>query len=238
MDADDDAPPGVPEWVVTYGDMMSLLLTFFIMLVSMSEIKEKSKYREVLASLHDRLGYAQSAPGAPDDQPSGNAAEAPRADAGTPEVTDPGAGGSPRPTSPGPRPLLTREPPGRPVSAGAPIPFEPGGDEPAAGADRVLDALAAAIAGKPQTVELRGFAAPSDLAGANPDGLAYRRTRVVLDELARRGVRTGRFRLRTGGLSADPLKEATPAIRRAPPPADRVEVWALDRLAADPRAGS
>ena len=36
----DDDVPGVPEWVVTYGDMMSLLLTFFIMLVSMSELKE------------------------------------------------------------------------------------------------------------------------------------------------------------------------------------------------------
>ncbi|MBL4886213.1 MAG: flagellar motor protein MotB, partial [Planctomycetaceae bacterium] len=35
---DDDEPPGVPEWVVTYGDMMSLLLTFFIMLVSLSEV--------------------------------------------------------------------------------------------------------------------------------------------------------------------------------------------------------
>ena len=37
----EDEAPGVPEWVVTYGDMMSLLLTFFIMLVSMSELKEE-----------------------------------------------------------------------------------------------------------------------------------------------------------------------------------------------------
>ena len=37
---EEDSVPGVPEWVVTYGDMMSLLLTFFIMLVSMSQLKE------------------------------------------------------------------------------------------------------------------------------------------------------------------------------------------------------
>ena len=37
---------GIPEWVVTFGDMMSLLLTFFIMLVSLSEIKEEEKYQE------------------------------------------------------------------------------------------------------------------------------------------------------------------------------------------------
>jgi len=31
-------PPGAPEWVLTYGDMMSLLLTFFIMLFAMSTL--------------------------------------------------------------------------------------------------------------------------------------------------------------------------------------------------------
>ena len=63
---DDDEVPGVPEWVVTYGDMMSLLLTFFIMLVSMSEIVSEQKFRAVLDSLHQRLGYRfapQSPPG-------------------------------------------------------------------------------------------------------------------------------------------------------------------------------
>src|SRR5690606_21337153 len=54
---DDDAPPGVAEWVVTYGDMMSLLLTFFIMLVSMSEVKEDEKYRAVMEALQHYLGY-------------------------------------------------------------------------------------------------------------------------------------------------------------------------------------
>jgi chemotaxis protein MotB len=39
----DDEPDeiSIPEWVVTFGDMMSLLLTFFILLVSISEIKEE-----------------------------------------------------------------------------------------------------------------------------------------------------------------------------------------------------
>jgi len=42
MQEPEDDGAGVPEWVVTYGDMMSLLLTFFIMLVSMSELKSES----------------------------------------------------------------------------------------------------------------------------------------------------------------------------------------------------
>ena len=53
---EEDPPPGVPEWVVTYGDMMSLLLTFFIMLVSMSEQKQDGKVRAMLDSLELRFG--------------------------------------------------------------------------------------------------------------------------------------------------------------------------------------
>ena len=42
---EEDPPMGIPEWVVTFGDMMSLLLTFFIMLVSMSEMKQEEKFQ-------------------------------------------------------------------------------------------------------------------------------------------------------------------------------------------------
>lgn len=53
---EDDPPPGVPEWVVTYGDMMSLLLTFFIMLVSMAEMKQDGKLRAALDSMVEQFG--------------------------------------------------------------------------------------------------------------------------------------------------------------------------------------
>lgn len=35
----------VPEWIVTYGDMMSLLLCFFILLAALSEIKNEDVWR-------------------------------------------------------------------------------------------------------------------------------------------------------------------------------------------------
>ena len=57
MAIEEEPSPGVPEWVVTFGDMMSLLLTFFIMLISMSEIKEDEKFQGVADSLHQQFGY-------------------------------------------------------------------------------------------------------------------------------------------------------------------------------------
>lgn len=55
-EVEEDAPPGVPEWVVTYGDMMSLLLTFFIMLVSLSEMKQDADIRAMLDSVRESFG--------------------------------------------------------------------------------------------------------------------------------------------------------------------------------------
>jgi len=65
MEIEEDAPPGVPEWVVTYGDMMSLLLTFFIMLVSMSELKDDGKNRAALDSVKEVFGPTSGTAGAP-----------------------------------------------------------------------------------------------------------------------------------------------------------------------------
>ena len=59
--ADDDATGGAPSWMVTYGDMMSLLLTFFVLLVSFSTIQE-AKFYEAIQSLQGALGVLKSPP--------------------------------------------------------------------------------------------------------------------------------------------------------------------------------
>ncbi|MBX3180763.1 MAG: flagellar motor protein MotB [Candidatus Hydrogenedentes bacterium] len=43
-------PPGAPAWMATFADMMSLLLTFFVLLLSFSTISE-DKFKEALMSL-------------------------------------------------------------------------------------------------------------------------------------------------------------------------------------------
>ena len=53
-----ECPAGVPEWVVTYGDMMSLLLTFFILLAAFSELKEDKEYQKVVTAVKEAFGYS------------------------------------------------------------------------------------------------------------------------------------------------------------------------------------
>jgi chemotaxis protein MotB len=48
--------PGVPEWVLTYGDLMSLLLCFFILLAAFSELKQPREYQRVLEAIKEALG--------------------------------------------------------------------------------------------------------------------------------------------------------------------------------------
>lgn len=64
-------PEGVPGWIVTYGDMMSLLLCFFILLAAFSELKRDEEYTVVAHSVMMAFGFTQGSGGAiPTDQPS------------------------------------------------------------------------------------------------------------------------------------------------------------------------
>ena len=52
---------GAPGWVVTFGDMMSLLLTFFILLLSFSRL-EKSRFQAARSSLQKAFGVQNVTP--------------------------------------------------------------------------------------------------------------------------------------------------------------------------------
>lgn len=53
--ADDDDEPSAPFWMTTFSDMATLLLTFFVMIVSMSEVEVK-KFKEALSYFQGRTG--------------------------------------------------------------------------------------------------------------------------------------------------------------------------------------
>ena len=52
---------GAPAWVVTFGDLMSLLLCFFVLLLSFSEMDRK-KYKIVSGSLANAFGIQRETP--------------------------------------------------------------------------------------------------------------------------------------------------------------------------------
>ena len=49
---------GAPAWVVTFGDLMSLLLTFFVLLLSFSKVEENQTYEMVKGSMQNAFGLA------------------------------------------------------------------------------------------------------------------------------------------------------------------------------------
>jgi len=50
---------GAPGWMTTYGDLMSLLLAFFILIVSFSSVQE-SEFKKAMGSLQRALGLLKS----------------------------------------------------------------------------------------------------------------------------------------------------------------------------------
>lgn len=52
---EEEAKQGAPEWMVTYGDMVTLLLCFFVLLFSMSTVDAK-KFKSVIEAFQGSLG--------------------------------------------------------------------------------------------------------------------------------------------------------------------------------------
>lgn len=61
-----DPPPplGVADWMVTYGDMMTLLLCFFVLLFIFSK-SDVEKYRSAIGSIQDAFGVQNKRPESP-----------------------------------------------------------------------------------------------------------------------------------------------------------------------------
>ena len=57
----EEVEEGAPAWVVTFGDLMSLLLCFFVLLLSFSEM-DRNKYRVVSGSVRNAFGLQRKRP--------------------------------------------------------------------------------------------------------------------------------------------------------------------------------
>lgn len=209
---------GAPGWVVTYGDMMSLLLTFFVLLVSMSSIQEEEKFQEALKSIREAFGYV----GGIGKVPTRNAPTVsliqqletiriPDRIRNRGDAEDPGIEG--RDT----RISKVRE--GIEIAIGGQVTFDRFSDQLKPEAKGLLQALAVKLRGHTTKIDIRGHTANEPLPADSPfndlDELAYRRAKAVAQELESAGVEADRMRLTAVGSREPLVRQAYTEERRA-----------------------
>lgn len=231
---DDDGPPGVPEWVVTYGDMMSLLLTFFIMLVSLSEVQADKKYRAVLDALQRYIGY-RNGPVAPPGQhfPLNGVIEQVAPMLGSFTNEDDGTGGVKTQAVEGDDLRVFRSREGLSRRVGEPVVFSPGDASLTDAVKGQLATIAELLAGKPNKIEIRAHAAPEPLPDGSPYrdkiALTYERTRNILLFLIQQGIEPDRLRI-TAASDVEPLPVTAEQLSVQ---MDRAEILIADVFVAE-----
>ncbi len=236
----DDEPEemGIPEWVVTFGDMMSLLLTFFIMLVSLSEIKEEETYQALVDSMQRQFGYTRTLDAlTPGDSRPRSTEFSVLATTGRAKKKDTAKGGVPEKAPTGEEPVVRIVRPGQLTAVGSVVFFEFGSDEITKAADGVLKNVAEQLRGKPQKIEVRGHVS-SEFA-ARTEGtdeavmLGFRRAAAVRRILVEReGIKESRFRI-SSASDSEPMSRSGRGNALAKNP--RVEVFLLDETVEDLR---
>ena len=231
MDDDNDDGPGIPEWVVTFGDMMSLLLTFFIMLVSLSEIKEEETYQALVDSVQQQFGYNRTVESlSPGETKPRTSAFKVLATEGRAKRKDTSTGGVPQKAPHGEERRVRIVRPGSTTSIGSVIFFDVASNRLNPEAARTLEALAEQLRGKPQKIEIRGHVSSTYAArvadNSEAFALGFRRAEAVRGVLVDRyAMDPARFRIATAG-DAEPI--GTGGGGRGD---SRVEVFLLDETA-------
>jgi chemotaxis protein MotB len=230
MDEEEEAM-GIPEWVVTFGDMMSLLLTFFIMLVSMSELKKDEQYQAMVESIRQQFGHdASPISVSPGEHHSRSNAPTVLATMSRAKMKDTHSGGVPTKAPVGDNERVRIIRPGESTAIGTVLFFKDGATELDDKSKQNLDEEIEQMSGKPQKIEIRGHTA-QQLAANGPEpldamDLGYRRCRSVMNYLVKEhGVPPERIRLSSAG-AWEPmyLTNDTEKLRLNP----RVEVFLLD----------
>ena len=181
-------PPGAPEWVLTYGDMMSLLLTFFIMLYAMSTMDEV-KQTTVAESFSQQFGSAAQQIPVPGQQPPANSNKRELKSTGRAKRNDTFMGGNPVLSPKGDYASVRTIRPKREKITGGVVYFDLGLDELSTEAKESVREIAAQLRGSPHLILVKGHTSiePGIFAN-NLHTLGYNRAMNVRNELIRLGV--------------------------------------------------
>jgi chemotaxis protein MotB len=235
----DDPPPGVPEWVVTYGDMMSLLLTFFIMLVSMAEIKSEGKLRMMMDSMQQRFGPTAGDYGSPGAVFSNTSSYPHQSSKGTSSEGGTQKTGIESGGLAGPSRTVERIGDGTQITLGGAAVFQPFDAilTPEAKAD--LEVIAAVLKPRPNRIVVRGHATrealPPDSPYQDAMELSFARAQAGADYLIQLGIDRHRIGVVGAGDSEPRLVTRDPA-RQAQN--RRIDVFVIDQYIAPANAAA
>ena len=235
MAIEEEPELGVPEWVVTFGDMMSLLLTFFIMLVSMSEVKQDELYQALVESMRRRFGHDSSMMSMiPGDTRPRNSNFRRVATMGRARRAHTMKGGDKVRAPVGDNPRVRMIRPGDQVTTGGVIYFEEDVGELTEENKRQLQIAVQQIGGKPQKVEVRGHTSRKpigkDSLFRDKWDLAYARCRATVDFMVEQGIDQQRIRIANAGDNEPVYIGVDPKERKKN---SRVEIFMLDERVQD-----
>jgi chemotaxis protein MotB len=197
--------PKVPEWVVTFGDMMSLLLCFFILLQMFSELKRDHEYQRVVTAIKEAFGYAGGIGVMPvDDPPLKSLVETLETMALKNDQDQSKISSNQDPGIDGPQMRVTRIREGIIFTIGGRNTFDPYSAEVKESVREELKRLAVMLSGRNNKIEIRGHAAakylPPDVPFDSLDDLSWRRAVNVKNILLECGLDDRVFRLQGIGM--------------------------------------
>jgi len=229
---EEEQEAGVPDWVVTFGDMMSLLLTFFVLLFSMSEIKQEES-AAFIESLHRQFGYETSGRSLlPGRFPAANSAVSKLASMGRARRMNTMRGGDKVRAPVGDYPRVTTIRPGEDATQGGVIHFEEGSAEVTPERRRTVQSIAQSLGGKPQKILVSGHTSARPLGPDSPYrshwDLAYARCVEVMQLLVQEGISPKRILIHVAADN-EPIHVGYDEVLRKKNA--RVEVVMLDTLA-------
>lgn len=195
----------VPDWVVTFGDMMSLLLCFFILLQMFSELKQDREYQRVVTAIKEAFGYAGGIGVLPvNDPPLRSLVEVLETMAVKSDNEQLNVSANQDPGIDGPQMRVTKIREGIVFTIGGPSTFDPLSAEVKDAVKAELKKLATLLAGRNNKIEIIGHAAakyiPPDSPWRSLDELSYQRAENVKDLLLEYGLDDRVFRLQAVGM--------------------------------------
>lgn len=231
--------PGIPEWVLTYGDLMSLLLCFFILLAAFSELKQPREYIKVIESIKEAMGF-RGGMGIQNNNQQQIAQLLKKLDQQSKEEHESQArdeSNSDSISGENPQTSIVHE--GQRFAQGGSILFAPGKSDLSDEAmDKLRNEVAPLIRGQRYICIVAGHAwGIADKTSDSPDDLSYERARNVKEFLVREcGVDASILRVEAAGVTEP--QSITPGSIDQGGQNRRVQVWmtgrTVDQLHPDP----